>query len=97
MFRDLPRGNPAHTVTPLHPTLDEQLPAHLREHMRRLRLILPVISVTVMALRAQNAELDEDIASVLHQYACDPLDLEIEDLETLMASLGARRQMEGKV
>jgi hypothetical protein len=92
MFRDnLFGGNAAHTVPPLCSTLDEQLPIRLRDHVQRLRLILPVISVSVMALKRQNAELDEDIASVLHQHACDPLDLEIEELEAILESLAARR------
>jgi hypothetical protein len=63
----------------------------VREHVQRLKLIVPVISVSVMALRRQNAELDEDIASVLHLHACDSLDMEIDKLEALLASLAAPR------
>jgi len=80
-----------------HPqlNLDEQRPIRLRDHLQRLRLILPVISVSVLALRAQNAELDEDIASVLHRNASDPLDVEIEKIEALLESLAfARRAKE---
>ena len=91
MFRDnVSRGEPALTVSPTPFSLDEQLPARLREHLQRLELILPVISVSVLALRQQNAELDEDIASVLHQHAIDPLGLEIEQLQELLESLPAR-------
>src|SRR5262245_16605217 len=48
-------GAPAQTLPP-HPTRDDTLPFELRDHIRRLRLILPVISVSVMALHRQNAE-----------------------------------------
>ena len=95
MFREnVFSGDPAHTVPPLHPTLDEQLPVSLRDHVRRLRLILPVISVSVLALKRQNAELDDDIASVLHWSASDPLSLEIEKIESLLESLAHRRAKE---
>jgi hypothetical protein len=95
MFRDnilLSGGSPAGKLPPFQLTLDEQFPIRLRDHLQRLRLILPVISVTVMALRRQNAELDEDIASVLHQHACDPLDVEIDKIEALIESLAAARR-----
>ena len=85
----------ASTLPPTQLSLDEQLPIHLQQHLQRLRLILPVISVTVLALRRQNAELDEDIASVLHQHASDPLDVEIDKIEALLELLAATRQAKG--
>ncbi len=92
MFRDNPfGGEAARTVSLTQPNLDEQLPARVREHVQRLKLILPVISVSVLALKRQDAELDDDIASVLHRRACDPLDLEIEKLESALESLAERR------
>ena len=89
-------GPTAGTVPPSStpPPPDDSLPKHLREHVHRLRLILPVISVSVMALHRQNAELDYDIATVLDQYASEPLDLEIEHLESLLASHACRRRVE---
>ena len=86
-------GTPARTVPP-QPTLDDSLPIELREHVRRLRIILPVISVSVMALNRQNAELDCDIATVLSQHACEPLDDEIEHLASILASLTCRRRQQ---
>ena len=84
-------GGPAgRTLAFTQPTQDDELPKHLREHLRRLRLILPVISVSVLALNRQNAELDHDIATVLDQHACEPLDFEIEHLESILASLTCR-------
>ena len=85
-------GSTANTLPPTQPTQDDELPRHLREHMRRLRLILPVISVSVMALHRQDAELDHDIATVLDQHACEPLDFEIEHLESILASLACRHR-----
>jgi hypothetical protein len=91
-------GSPAQTLPPSHLTPDDPLRFELREHVRKLRLILPVISVSIMALHRQNAELDGDIASVLSEYACQPLDDEIENLASLLASLTSRcRQGEARV
>jgi hypothetical protein len=89
-------GGPAAETQP-HSLLtqDDSLPVELRELVQRLRLILPVISVSVMALHRQNAELDYDIASVLSEHACQPLDSEIEHLESILTSLSWRkRQLE---
>ena len=62
------------------------LPHELLEHIARLRLILPIINISVLALHRQDAESDTDIATVLTQHACDPLDAEIERIESLLAS-----------
>jgi hypothetical protein len=69
----------------------EEIPFRLREHVRRLKRIVPVISVSVLALKAQNADLDGDVAEVLHHQASEPLDLEIEELEALLESLATQR------
>ena len=91
-------GPTAPTLPPrsTHPLTDDSLPKHLREHVHRLRLILPVISVSVMALHRQNAELDYDIATVLDHHASDALELEIEHLEHLLASHARHRRPEVK-
>ena len=86
-------GAPAQTLPP-QPTRDDTLPIELRNHIRRLRLIIPVISVSVMALHRQNAELDHDIASVLSEHACSPLDDEIEHLSSLLASCVRRTRLQ---
>lgn len=72
---------------------EEQIPLRLREHVRRLKRIVPVISVSVLALKAQNADLDGDVAEVLHHQASEPLDLEIEELEALLESLALQRAL----
>jgi hypothetical protein len=91
-------GSPAQTLPPSQPPHDDLLAIELREHVHRLRLILPAISVSVMALHRQNAELDHDIASVLSQHACEPLDSEIEHLTSILASLAWRHwQQEARV
>jgi hypothetical protein len=81
-----PAGSAAAQTLPPQLTQDDPLPLDLREHVQRLRLILPVISVSVMALHRQNAELDSDIALVLSEHACEPLDCEIAHLESIIAS-----------
>jgi hypothetical protein len=54
-----------------------------------------VISVSVLALHRQDAESDTDIAHVLSQHACEPLDSEIERIESLIASHTCRRRQQG--
>ena len=90
----LESGAAAQTLPPSHPPLDDTFPRELLEHIQRLRLILPVISVSVMALHRQDAESDTDIASVLHEHACERLDREIERIESLLASCLWRHQQE---
>lgn len=98
MFDDISRGIPARTVSPTTGTLDEQIPIRLRDHVQRLRLIVPVLSVSCLALKRQAAELDDDIAAVLHLHALGPLDCELEQLEELLESIAAGRgRKEGAV
>jgi hypothetical protein len=85
-------GSVAQTLPP-HSTRDDSLPVELRDHIRKLRLILPVISISVMALHRQNAELDYDIATVLSEHACMPLDDEIEHLSSLLATFACRARL----
>lgn len=80
------------TLPPLHATHDDSPPRELLEHIDCLRLILPVISVSAMALNRRDAESDTDIACVLHEHACEPLDREIERIESLLASCLWRQQ-----
>ena len=87
-------GLAAQTLSLSQPTEDDSLPDELREHGHRLRLILPVISVAAMALHRQDAEADTDIAYVLSEHACEPLDREIERIESLLASCLWRNQQQ---
>ena len=87
-------GTPAQTLPPPHPPADTPLRFELREHVRKLRLILPVISVSVMALHRQNAELDYDIASILNEYASAPLDEEIEHLALMLERFASESQQQ---
>ena len=91
-------GSPAQTLPPPHPITDDPLRFELREHLRKLRVIVPVITVSIMALRCQNAELDYEIASVLSEFASLPLDDELEHLSELLESCtGRSRQTEVRV
>jgi len=87
-------GPAAQTLPPSHLTQDDSLRHELLEHIQRLRLILPVISVSVMALHRQDAEADTDIAYVLSEHACEPLDSEIERIESILASCPRRRRQQ---
>ena len=82
------------TLPSTQPAHDDSLPRELLDHIDRLRLILPVISVSVMALNRQDAESGADIAFVLNEHACEPLDREIERIESLLASCLWRHQQE---
>ena len=85
---------PTQTLPPIPSTHDDSLPRELLDHIDRLRLILPVISVSVMALNRQDVDSDTDIAFVLHEHACEPLDREIERIESLLASCLWRNQQQ---
>jgi hypothetical protein len=87
-------GSAAQTLPPFQLNQDDSLSRELLEHVCRLRLILPVISVSVMALHRQGAEADADIASVLSESACHPLDCEIERVESILASHTWRRGLQ---
>lgn len=88
-------GGPAAQTLPLTQLpQDDSLSRELLEHVCRLRLILPVISVSVMALHRQDAEADADIASVLSESAGHPLDCEIERMESLLASRAWRHRLQ---
>src|SRR5215470_9723040 len=89
--RETESGNAAQTLPLSHSAQDDALQQELLEHVLHLRLILPVISVSVMALRRQDAEADSDIASVLSQHACEPLDSEIERIESILVTRPRRR------
>jgi hypothetical protein len=95
MFEFADTATSATSMPPLSPSpmAEEQIPYRLREHVRRLKRIVPVISVSVLALKAQNADLDGDVAEVLHHQAGEPLDMEIEELEALLESLAVERAL----
>jgi hypothetical protein len=63
-------GAPAETLPPSPPTTDDSLSlrAELREHVQRLRVILPVISVSVMALHRYSERRTMPSESVLRAW-----------------------------
>jgi hypothetical protein len=60
----------------------------LGEVVTHLRLVQSAVVVAVAALRQQNCELDEDIATVLQRSVADRLHDQIERLEELMRRVG---------
>ena len=84
--RETESGNAAQTLPLSDSAQDDALQQELLELALHLRLILPVISVSVMALRRQDAQADSDIACVLSEHACEPLDSEIERIESILVT-----------
>ena len=91
MFTSPKEGGPAANLPPPLPHFEASLPVLLREHLHRLKLLQNVLSVAVMALHSQNAELDYDVAAVLDHHASEPLDFEIETLEALLNTMAHER------
>jgi hypothetical protein len=60
------------------------LRSQLGEVTLHLRAVQSAVVVAVAALKQQNCELDEDIATVLQRSVSDRLQDQIERLETLM-------------
>jgi DNA anti-recombination protein RmuC len=58
--------------------------AQLGEVALHLRQVQSAVVVAVAALKQQNCELDEDIATVLQRSVADRIQDQIERLETLM-------------
>ena len=86
MFRVIEGGKSKHATPAECAGSNEHICRQAREHVQRLMRIAPVINVCIFALRAQAADFDEEIADVLHQHVRLPLEREIEELETLLAS-----------
>jgi hypothetical protein len=66
----------------------KRLPARatpLDEVILHLRHVHSAVVVAVAALRRQNCELDEDIASLLQRCVCDRIDDQLEKLEAARA------------
>lgn len=60
----------------------------LGEVVTHLRQVQSAVVVAVAALRQQNCELDEDIATVLQRSVADRLHDQIERLEAVMRVVG---------
>jgi hypothetical protein len=69
----------------------------LRDAVQRLKRIIPTLTVSILALRNQGAELDDDIATVIDLHASAPLDVLIDELEVLLESIAAQRAEQQRV
>jgi hypothetical protein len=78
------------------PTLPVQrASARLREVVERLRVMQSSVAVAVAALRAQSADLDEDVARLLMRTVSDPLQDQIDSIKSalrILAPPGLRRR-----
>lgn len=61
--------------------------AHLREVADRLKVIQSAVSVAVTALRAQSADIDEDVARLLIRSVSDPLQDQIDSIKSVLRLL----------
>jgi hypothetical protein len=66
----------------------------LREIAERLRVMQSAVSVAVAALRAQSADIDEDVARLLVRSVSDPLQDQIDSIKSVLRLLAppARRR-----
>lgn len=62
------------------------------EAILHLRHIQSAVVVAIAALRRQNCELDEDIASLLQRCVCDRLGEQLEKLESARGPCHAERR-----
>jgi hypothetical protein len=65
--------------------------ARLREVAERLRAIQSSVAVAVAALRAQNADIDEDVARLLIRSVSDPLQDQLDSIKSTLRLLAAPR------
>ena len=87
-------GTSARTLAFPDSPLEDRFLIHLRDHARGLNHIVSVLTVSILALRAQDAELDHDIATVIDQHASAPLDQLVDELEFFLESIAAQRAVQ---
>lgn len=61
--------------------------SHLKELMDRLQLARSAVAASVVTLRQQNCELDQDVARLLQRCAADVLGEQIEETEEMLEAL----------
>ncbi len=59
----------------------------LREVLERLRAMQSSVAVAVAALRAQSADIDEDVARLLIRSVSDPLQDQIDAIKSVLRNL----------
>jgi hypothetical protein len=64
--------------------------ALLEEAILHLRHLKSALIVAIAALRRQNCDLDEDIATLLQRCVCDSLEEQLERLEAARHPVAAR-------
>ena len=61
--------------------------ARLKEVTERLRAVQSSVAVAVTALRAQNADIDDDVARLLMRNVSDPLHDQIDTIKSVLRLL----------
>jgi hypothetical protein len=69
----------------------QPLAGQLRDLLAQLQQVQSAVMVSVMALRSQACELDEDIARVLQRAAAERLHEQMDRLEASLLHLGQTR------
>jgi hypothetical protein len=65
----------------------EPVSARLTEVVDRLKVMQSAVAVAVAALRAQNADIDEDVARMLIRAVSDPLQDQIDSIKSALRLL----------
>lgn len=84
------RGGPKHRKSRAASRPGTALLQSLEQPICRLRHVKSAVIVAIAALRRQNCELDEDIASLLQHCVCDSLEEQLERLEAVRHLSAAR-------
>jgi len=66
--------------------------ARLLEVLERLRATQSCVAVAVAALRAQNADIDEDVARLLVRTVSDPLQDQIDSIKCVLRMLASPKR-----
>jgi hypothetical protein len=76
-----------HMITGNSPATSEALRSRINDVILRLGQVQSAATVSALALRKQNADCDGDVASVVRHSVIDPIQNEIEELESITEEL----------
>ena len=80
---------PKRVVRPVLRSSAQRHLIRLREVADRLTAIQSAVAVAVTALRAQNADIDADVARLLVRSVSDPLQAQVDTIKSVARSLSS--------
>ena len=80
---------PKRSVDPVRHSSSQSQIVTLREVADRLTAVQSAVTVAVTALRAQNADVDADVARLLVQAVSDPLQAQVDAIKSVLRSLAS--------